>query len=104
MLGHRGSKDSQINVKKVQDSCNHDPYEFQRYVFNTKLFQSILSKKVEPERYNGLINLIYVLVYPNATTEEIQSALVMCESVKVIIQIKDAFRFKTIFSELFVWN
>lgn len=43
-----------------------------------KIFQSILSRQLPPERYDGLINLIYVLRYPNATSAEIEGSLVMC--------------------------
>lgn len=43
-----------------------------------KVAQSILSKQLPAERYNGIINLEYVLAYPNATTDETESALVTC--------------------------
>lgn len=40
-------------------------------------FQVTLSKDSPPERYNGIINLIYIFYNPKATSEEIESALVM---------------------------
>lgn len=42
-----------------------------------KEIQSVLSKDLLPERYNGLINMDYIFKNPNATSEEIQSVLVM---------------------------
>lgn len=41
-----------------------------------KVIQSILAQNMPAERYNGLINLCFVLYYPNVTSEEIESALV----------------------------
>lgn len=43
-----------------------------------KLFQTILSKQLLPERYNGHINLEYALGSLNATSEEIETSLVTC--------------------------
>lgn len=45
-----------------------------------KIYQSILSKQLPPERYNGIVNLFYGIEYPDATTEEIESVLVICGS------------------------
>lgn len=42
-----------------------------------KIFQSILSRELPSEQYEGCINLSYILLYPNATSEEIKSSLVM---------------------------
>lgn len=42
-----------------------------------KMLQSIFSKQLSSEQYNGMVNLLYVFTYPNATTAEIESALVM---------------------------
>lgn len=42
-----------------------------------KMDESKFSRQLSPaERYNGIRNLLYVFVYPNATSEEIGSALV----------------------------
>lgn len=41
-----------------------------------KIFQIDLSKQLPPERYNGIINLIYITLYPNATRNEIEGGLV----------------------------
>lgn len=42
-----------------------------------KIIRSIVSKQLPPKRYNGIINLFYVVLYPNATSENIQSTLVI---------------------------
>lgn len=42
-----------------------------------KMAETIWSKQLPPERYNGIINLEFALVNPNATKDEIASALVM---------------------------
>lgn len=41
-----------------------------------KILQAVWSKHLSPERYNGIIDLLYVTFYPNATTNEIENALV----------------------------
>lgn len=41
-----------------------------------KTHQSILSKTLLQERYIGVMNLLYITCYPDATTAEIESALV----------------------------
>lgn len=41
-----------------------------------KISQAILSKQFPPERYNGVVNLLFACMFNSATTEEIQSALV----------------------------
>lgn len=41
-----------------------------------KLYQSILSKRLTPEIANGMINLIYAVSFPNATTENRENAVV----------------------------
>lgn len=46
-----------------------------------KIIQSFFSKRLPPERSQGIMNLLYVNVYKNATSEEIESVLVMCGSV-----------------------
>lgn len=43
-----------------------------------KILQSTLSKQLPPERYNGILNLYYINLYPNATAEEIANTLVNC--------------------------
>lgn len=41
-----------------------------------KILQSTLSKHLPAERYNGIINLFYINLVPNATADEIASTLV----------------------------
>lgn len=43
-----------------------------------KILASTLSKQLPAERYNGIINLYYIILYPNATPEEIANTLVSC--------------------------
>lgn len=43
-----------------------------------KILESTLSKQLPPERYNGIINLVYIMLHPNATSEEIANTLVIC--------------------------
>lgn len=47
------------------------------YCDSMKIFQSSYSEKLPSERYNGMMNLFYILFNLNATTEEIESALVI---------------------------
>ena len=42
-----------------------------------KTLQTILSKEMPPERYNGIINVNYILLNHYSTSEEIESSLVM---------------------------
>lgn len=49
-----------------------------------KIVQSILSKQLPPERYNGVINVLYIFKYKNATTEEIENTLVMCSPIQIL--------------------
>lgn len=44
---------------------------------NAKILESILSKRLPPQRYNGFVNMWYAMFCRNATSEEIQSALVI---------------------------
>lgn len=42
-----------------------------------QIVQSILSKQLQPEKYNGVVYLFYVIFNPDAKTEEVEKALVM---------------------------
>lgn len=80
MLVERGSKDLKIDLKKVKDTAT--PYNrAEAMMFNVKVFQRILSRRMRPERYNGIANIFYVIKYPNATSEEIESSLVILRTV-----------------------
>lgn len=77
-------KHSKIDVDRVKNYYSEDSHfkpenavKRAIQIDKLKILQSVLSKDLPPERYNGLINLSYVFVYPNATTEEIESALVI---------------------------
>lgn len=54
-----------------------------------KILQAILSKQLPPERYNGIINLLYIYNNPKATLTEITSALVIC------VKLKHSFEFES---------
>lgn len=43
-----------------------------------KELQTILSKELPPERYNGIMDLFYIIHNPKSTSEEIESSLVKC--------------------------
>lgn len=53
-----------------------------KMIDNIKIIQSIFSRQLPPERFNGLINLIYAS-RPSATPKEIESALVKIESARI---------------------
>lgn len=42
-----------------------------------KIGQTILSKQFPSDRYNGIINMFYIYLNHNATSEEIQNVLVI---------------------------
>lgn len=43
---------------------------------NLKVHQTIWSKKLQPEQISSMIRLMYVLRYPNATSDDTEKALV----------------------------
>lgn len=42
-----------------------------------KISQTVFSRKLPSERYNGIVNLYYIVYNPNATREEIDIAMVI---------------------------
>lgn len=44
---------------------------------DVKILQELFGKQMPPERYNGLINLMYIFKNANATETDITMALVM---------------------------
>lgn len=66
-----------------------------------KEFQSFLSKELRPEQYNGIINLMYIIYNPKATSDQIESALVMCYSIFKMIEF-EIFLFHFKISHLFI--
>lgn len=75
---------SKIDVNQVKDHFSENPYfgsasalEIAIKMENVKTLQSIFSRHLPPERYHGIVNLLYINLYENSTTEEIESALVM---------------------------
>lgn len=74
-----------------------------------KIIQSTFSRKLPSERYNGIMNLNYVILNPNATSEEIESALVNKKMCAELLRVGHSnLKFKIIlyikFSELFIRN
>lgn len=75
-----------------------------------KIIESVFSKDLPPERYQGLMNLVYLHINPFASSEEIESALVMCGSVNRILIPFEAeiylMKFEFFFLQLglFVWH
>ena len=69
-----------IDVNQVIDIFSKNkmknPDERGAYGENLNILESILSKHFPPERYNGVLNVIFVCSYDVVPTEEIQSALV----------------------------
>ena len=53
---------------------------------NLKIMQKILSRQMQPKQYNGIINLSYIILNRNATSEEIASTLVMGDKLKQSFQ------------------
>lgn len=78
------TKNATIDEKMMRDHYSSDSYlklfrpSYMKYKMDFyKIKQSILSRQLPPERYNGVMNVIYIVLNPNATTEEIESALVI---------------------------
>lgn len=69
-----------IDVDAVKERSKTLP-EY-KLVDNIKILQSIFSRQLPSERFNGIINLIYAS-RPSATHKEIESALVKIESALV---------------------
>lgn len=67
------SENSTIHVNEFQIKSKDVPDY--KILDNANILQTILSKQLPSERFNGLVNLIYA-VRPSATSEEVQSALV----------------------------
>lgn len=80
-----------------------------------KIYQSMYSKRFPSKRYDGIMNVYYIILNPDATTNEINIALVrhiLCR-IGTFIWIGDDFNkiwnhftmnIQYILSELFVWN
>lgn len=51
---------------------------------NMKILHTVLLKELPPERFQGIMNVLYVGLNKNATSEEIEGALVMCDSINCV--------------------
>lgn len=75
-------KNSTIDVNQVRDLFSKNSRSIAgdiaiRYE-TLKIFLQILSGQFPSERYNGVVNVMFVCAFDFATTDEIQSALVNC--------------------------
>lgn len=75
-------KNAKIDENIVRDYHNrtydrtNGGWAVARAIDGLKVEHSILSKYVPTERLDGVYNLFFAIIYPNATSEEIESALV----------------------------
>lgn len=76
-------RNSTIDMNQVKDLYSTSDFHknasnsnMAKEIDDLKIFQSIFSKHFPPERYNGIINLLYIFRYKNSTSEEIENALV----------------------------
>lgn len=60
----------------MKDFLSTHPVTLQPYFDYVKNYETILSKELPPERYNGIIALLNVLGNVDATPQEIESSLV----------------------------
>lgn len=73
-------KDAKIDVNDVKDFLSKFPYNQNNTnigMDNLEVYQLILSKQLQPEQYNGIENFFYITSNQNATSEQIESVLVM---------------------------
>lgn len=76
-------ENAKIDVNKMKDFYMSELYfkrpneEIAMEIDDLKIVQTILSKQIPPELYNGIVNFLYMLTNPNTTSEEIGSNLVM---------------------------
>lgn len=70
VMSNYGNTKIDVNIVKEHSSTIHP-----LTVENIKVLQAILLRKCRPEDINGIINLMYAM-RPNATSDEIQNALV----------------------------
>lgn len=80
-------KNSKIDVHQVNDfHSNGSIFNSSRAELitleNLKVLESILSKQLPPKQYNGIVNLCYMIYNPNATSEEIESVLVISDTIE----------------------
>lgn len=77
-LSRADTKIDENQVREYHSLGNSSATDIAIAMDELKILQSILSRQLPSERYNGYINLIYILLYPNATSTEIEGSLVMC--------------------------
>lgn len=82
-LPHRipKEKNTKIDVESMREYYTRrfghtDKWLIAKLIDGLKALQTKLSMDIPSERLNGIMNLIFLVEYPNATTEEIESNLV----------------------------
>lgn len=116
---HGGVENNKIDVKTVRDFQflsydGHEGWMVPKMIDTYKSYRSIISKHVPAERSNGIFNLLFAFVYPNTTSQEVESALVnICISAirllrtatgAIEISINQKEMYGKLFSGLFVRN
>lgn len=67
------------SIKKFKADLRIGEFGRERAAFyfdGLKTYQSIWSKRVPLESVNGLMQLLYAITYPNATTNDMETAVV----------------------------
>lgn len=65
-----------INYSILLDDENYAKQRAKILCDHMKIYQTTYSKKFPSERYNGIMNEYYIILNPNASTDEINTALV----------------------------
>lgn len=102
-------KNQKVDVSKIQDLYTTEP-EFTRSnediameIDDLKVLETALYRQFRLTEVDGMVNILYVLTYPNATTYEIETALVRRTKLRDSFEkICDFFHFINSISELFV--
>ena len=76
------TNDHTVDVDFVIKNSKSVP-EF-KLIDNAKILQSILSRRLQPEQFNAVINMVYAM-RPSATSQEVEEALVisLCSLLKL---------------------
>lgn len=65
-----------INYSILFDDVNYVEQKAKLLCDHMKIYQTTYSKKFPPERYDGIMNVYYIILNPNASTDEVNIALV----------------------------
>lgn len=73
---HENISKIDANSIKIYNTAEFSAKDNASYFDSMKAFQSILLKRLPTETTNRMTNLYYAVTYPNATTEEMEDAVV----------------------------